>query len=131
MSCIDHVYTNYKYRCSKVRVIPFGNSDHDVIQYVRYAKDPPQPLCVIRKRSYKNFVLEEFINHLENVSWAPVYSCTDVDHAVNSFTSIFNEVLDQHAPWIVYQQRRNFTPWVTPDTIKLMKERDKAKADAS
>ena len=42
-SCIDHVYTNHKFRCSKVEVVPFGNSDHDLIEYIRYLKDPPSP----------------------------------------------------------------------------------------
>ena len=54
ISCIDHVYTNYKYRCSDISVISFGGSDHDLIGYTRYSKDPPVPARTIRKRSYKN-----------------------------------------------------------------------------
>ena len=57
--CIDHVYTNTKFRCSSVSVVPFGNSDHDVIGYTRYTKVPPSPARTIRKRSYKNFVQEK------------------------------------------------------------------------
>ena len=34
VSCIDHVYSNARFRCSKVDVLPFGNSDHDLISYV-------------------------------------------------------------------------------------------------
>ena len=32
VSCIDHVYTNVKYRCSPVSVTPCGSSDHDMIK---------------------------------------------------------------------------------------------------
>ena len=41
VSCIDHAYTNTKHRCSSITVIPFGDSDHDMIAYTRFSKDPP------------------------------------------------------------------------------------------
>ena len=31
-SCIDHVYTNYRFRSSEVNVHPFGNSDHELLE---------------------------------------------------------------------------------------------------
>ena len=130
-SCIDHVYTTHKFRCSDVRVVPFGNSDHDLIEYVRYCKEPPAPSRTIRKRSYKNFDLEKFREDLQLVDWSPVYENQDVDNAVSKFTSLFNYVLNHHAPWVVFQQRRKFTPWVTDETLKLMKERDVKKKEAS
>ena len=103
-SCIDHVYTNNQFRCSKVSVIPFGNSDHDLISYVRYSKEPPAPARTIRRRSYKNFVAEDFIADLTNSNWYLVYSSQDVDTAVERFTALFNEALDHHAALITYQQ---------------------------
>ena len=66
-SCIDHFYTNVKYRCSDVSVFPFGASDHDIIGYIRYCKDPPQPSRTIRKRSYRSFDPTKFIAELGNV----------------------------------------------------------------
>ena len=33
-SCLDHMYTNRKHRCSEISVIPFGNSDHDAVSYI-------------------------------------------------------------------------------------------------
>ena len=131
LSCIDHIYTNHKHRCSEVEVIPFGNSDHDFIQYVRYSKAPPAPSRTIRKRSYKAFVKEDFLSQLEQIDWTPVYSCRDVDLAVDIFTWLFRNVLDQHAPWVVYQLRKSFTPWVTPDTVEMIKKRDETKARAT
>ena len=40
LSTIDHIYTNHKFRCSQASVIAFGSSDHDLIGYTRYSKDP-------------------------------------------------------------------------------------------
>ena len=71
LSCIDHVYCNMKFRCSTVSVISFGNSDHDLLSYIRYSKEPASPARSIRKRSYKHFVKEEFLQELSNI-WIPV-----------------------------------------------------------
>ena len=131
ISCIDHIYTNCKVRCSEVTVSPFGNSDHDMIGYVRFSKDPPTPARTIRKRSYKTFVAQDFTNHLSSIDWWPVYVCQDVDDAVRIFTDLFRHVLNQHAPWTIFQLRKKFTPWVSKETKRLMTERDQAKARAS
>ena len=130
-SCIDHVYTNQKFRCSPVTITPFGNSDHDLISYIRYAKNPPAHSRVIRRRSYKDFKLNDFLLDLNSVNWSSVYASMDVDLAVSAFTIAFREVLDKHAPWIKYQKRKKYSPWVSKETINLMKDRDKAKQYAS
>ena len=41
LSCIDHVYTYAKNKCSKPTVKPFGSSDHDLITYTRYSTNSP------------------------------------------------------------------------------------------
>ena len=107
-SCIDHIYCNTSYRISPVRIITCGASDHDGISYTRYSREPPPPARTIRKRSYKNFV----------------------DAAAELLTSKLVEVLDNHAPWIVFQQRKNFRPWITAETVELMGQRDRLKEEA-
>lgn len=124
------MYTICKARCSEILVNPFGNSDHDLIEYTRYAKDPPTPSRVITKRSYKNFILGNFLDHLSQVDWTPVYISQDVDQAVAIFTNLYTEVLDIHAPFITYRQRKHYSPWVTKETIQLIKSRDQAKKEA-
>ena len=130
ISCIDHVYTNARFRCSDVSVFSFGGSDHDIIGYTRYSKDPPQPSKTIRKRTYKKFVREEFLADLSLVDWTEVLQCVDVDHAADVLTDKFRQVLNNHAPWTVYQQRKHHVPWLTEETRKMMKERDETKAAA-
>ena len=129
-SCIDHIYTNAKYRCSNVEISSFGSSDHDLIGYTRYSKDPPEPSRTIRKRTYKNFNTDLFIKDLRKVDWRDILACGDIEHAVELFTQKLKFILDIHAPWVVYQQRKHFNPWLTATTIELMKERDWAKKDA-
>ena len=130
ISCIDHVYTNRKFRCSKVSVIPFGGSDHDLIGYTRFTKVPPAPSRTIRRRSYKKFEEEKFLQDLEYVDWTEVYSCKDVDSAVATFTSLFVNILNFHAPWVIYQERKNHSAWLTEETKELIKERNVLKKKA-
>ena len=130
ISCIDHVYCNAKYKCSTPTVIVSGASDHDIVSYTRYSKAPPSPARTIRRRSYKNFVEEDFITDLAVVDWTEVYAATDVDTATEIFTAKFKFILNQHAPWIIFQQRKNFSPWITENTKNLMKERDTWKTRA-
>ena len=129
-SCLDHVYTNFKYRCSEVTVSSFGNSDHQLISYVRYSKEPSPPARTIRKRSYKKFVANDFLNDLKQIDWTPVYTEREIDGAVDVFTRLFKEILDLHAPWVSYQERKWYQPWITDETKQLMKERDEAKSEA-
>ena len=39
-------------------------------------------------------------------------------------------VLNVHAPWIMFQQRSHFSPWITIDTTNVLKGRDKLKEKA-
>ena len=61
------------------------------------------------------------------VDWSCVYLSRDLDEAVLHFTNSFNRILNIHAPWIKFQKRKNFSPWLTKSTIELMNQRDKAK----
>ena len=127
VSCIDHVYTNARFRCSSVNITSFGASDHSIIEYIRYLKIPPTPARTIVKRSYKYFDCEAFLQDLRKINWSDVYRCTEVDAAVDIFTHHFTAVLNNHAPWIRYQQRRHYSHWITEDTKSLIKQRDNQK----
>ena len=130
ISCIDHVYTNVKYWCSPVTVTPCGTSDHDMISYCRYSKEPPCPAKTIRKRSYKEFVPEKYLDDLSQVNWDDVLCCEDLDMATELFTRKLRSVLNVHAPWVMFQQRKSFCPWLTEETKQLMNQRDQLKQRA-
>ena len=130
ISCLDHIYCNRKFKCSTPVVTPFGDSDHDLLRYTRYSKEPPQSARTIRRRSYKGFVEEEFKNDISMISWSDLYACKDLDKAVDIFTRKFRQVLDIHAPWVIFQKRKNFSPWLTAEIKELMATRDKWKKTA-
>ena len=129
-SCIDHLYCNAKHRISSVRVVTFGASDHDAIAYTRFSKEPTPPARTIRKRSYKNFIEDDFIRDVSRLDFTDVYCSREVDGAADLLTAKLVDVLNFHAPWIVFQQRKHFSPWLSPETQQLMKERDMFKEQA-
>ena len=110
ISCIDHIYTNVKHRCSPVTITPCGTSDHDMISYTRYSKEPHSPPRTIRKRSYKHFVEEKYLEDLAKVKWDDILCCTDLDMATDLLTRKLKYVLNVHAPWVIFQQRKSFCP---------------------
>ena len=59
-----------------------------------------------------------------------MYCCKEVDDAAELLTAKLVGVLNHHAPWIVFQQRKFFVPWITPETVQLMDERDRFKEQA-
>ena len=126
-SCLDHIYTNSKYKCSNPTVTPFGASDHDIISYTRYSKVKPTNYPTIRGRSYKYFNISQFLNDLQSIDWTSVLSCLELDEALGIFNTILNNIYDRHAPWKVYQKRKNYAPWITEELKYLMSERDKWK----
>ena len=65
ISCLDHIYTNVKFKCSQPVIESFGNSDHDIIGFTRLSKEAPVRSKTVRKRSYKNFVSDQFLNDLK------------------------------------------------------------------
>ena len=111
-------------------MIPFGDSDHDIVSYTRFSKLPPSPAKTIRKRCYKDFNRDNFLSDLSVISWQYVYAAKDVDNAVAAFTELFTFVLDHHAPWSKYQQRKGFASWISKETLALMTERDRYKKEA-
>ena len=95
------------------------------------SKVPPAPAKTIRKRSYKQFVPERFLNDLKIANWSEVYQNVDVDIAVERFSSIFKNILDIHAPWILFQKRKSYAAWITDKTKDLINQRNIAKKEAT
>ena len=111
-------------------MISFGDSDHDLIKYTRYSKNPPVPARIVCKRSYKDFNEDAFIEDIAAIDWSEVYGCNDADIAAEVFTRKFRTILNVHAPWVRVQQRKSFSPWITEETKNLIKLRDQWKKTA-
>lgn len=125
VSCLDHIYTNVKFKCSAPKIASFGDSDHELIGFTRLSKMPQEVTRTIRKRSYKFFDEEQFLSDIADIDWADILATLDLDAAVTKFTNRFKEVLNYHAPWVIYLHRKHHKVWIskTTTTVHWMKDK--------
>ena len=128
---LDHYYSNRPDKISSVQSHHCGSSDHMLIFAVRKSKSMKTSPRYIRKRSYRNFDPTVFVRAVQQVSWLDVYLSSEVDEAVELFTSKLTEILDDMAPMRSIQVRTNYAPWLCKDTLELMKSRDQVQKLAS
>ena len=130
-SGLDHIYTNTPDKLSQVQVKVCGSSDHRLILATRFSKNIRQNIRYCKKRSYKNFNEKAFLEEVDQISWWEVYSCTEVDKAVDIFTQKLTGILDRMAPVKKFQIRTKYAAWVSDSTKKKMTARDMAQHTAS
>ena len=68
---------------------------------------------------------------VKNIRWYEVYSCQDVDLAVDIFTSKLTDILDKMAPVKKFQVRTKYAAWVSDSTKDKIKVRDAAQLTAA
>ena len=130
-SGLDHVYSNRPEKLSEVQSEYIGGSDHKLLRVVRFEKSLKRSGRYVKKRCFKNFKPEEFIQAVRNLSWYDLYSCEDVNSACELLTSKLTRILDDMAPIKTIQIRVKYAPWLSESTKKLLKERNAAQRTAS
>ena len=98
---------------------------------VRHTKKILSKPRMLKKRCFKNFKPEEFIEAVRKISWFDVYMTENVDTAVEMVTQKLTDILDIMAPVKVIQVRSNYAPWLSDTTKKKIKERNEAQKKAS
>ena len=130
-SGLDHYYTNRPDKISPVQKHHHGGSDHMLIGAIRFSRSIKNSPKYIRKRSYRNFDSNLFIQEVRQICWLNVYLCEDADEAVHLLSEHITGILDKMAPMKTVQIRTNFSPWISKETLEMMKERNKLQKLAS
>ena len=81
----------------------------------------------IKFRSYKNFNVDNFLNDIKSSSGYKTienghFEC--VESAWSLWKKSFSNICNSHAPLQIMRVKNRHNPWITPDIIKLMYERD-------
>ena len=129
-SGLDHYFTSNPRKLSEVQVIQQGSSDHKIIFAKRFSRCIVRKPRIIKKRSYKDFDTVKFLQAVKQISWWKIYSCNDIDLAVQMLSEEISNILDVMAPIRVFQIRTNYAPWLSCTTKELMKKRDFAQKKA-
>ena len=102
-----------------------GLSDHSLIYIVRKNKKVKVPPKFNKSRSFKKLNEHAFIDSIMiKTNWNNVMNEIDVDHAYNTFQSMFDDVCDVHCPIKEKRIKGSFPEWINGDYIKLCKDRD-------
>ena len=130
-SCLDHITTNASSKCSIPEVLTAGSSDHLATMITKYSKELRSQPQTVKKRSYKHFCPQTFIQAIRKISWFDLYMCENVEDAVEIFTQNITGILDKMAPVKTFQMRNNFAPWISENTKEKIKNCDYALQKAS
>ena len=128
---IDHHWTNHHEKVSHAHAYYQGASDHKMIYIIRRTKKVISKPKIIKKRSFKNFNPQAFVEAVMKISWLDVYLCDNVDTAVKLVTDKLNKILDEMAPIKIIQVRTHYAPWMSSETKAKAKERDLAQKKAA
>ena len=71
------------------------------------------------------------MEEVNKISWWEVYSCNDVDLAVDIFTKKLTNILDRMAPVKTFQIRSRYATWVSRETKEKIKVRNSAQQKAA
>ena len=130
-SGLDHIYCNRPDKITEVSSLFTGSSDHKLILATRTSKTVVSRPRIIKKRVYKNFNEDQFLNAIVNSNWWDVYSTDDLDSAVQLFTNKINNILNVMAPSKRIQIRSKYAPFMSAATKDLIKYRDSSFQQAS
>ena len=77
---------------SKSGVLYSGISDHSFVYVIRKFKRPKSEPKLIKTRSFKNFVEDNFLRDLRNADWTYFLNFSDLDRACKVFNDILSKL---------------------------------------
>ena len=125
---LDPVLVSNKYKFCKPFNVVCGLSDwHNMVGCVSRLSFPKRKPFTISYRSYKNFIEDDFKKDVEMI---PSQICSlfdDVDDQYWAFTTMYNEILDEHAPLKSRIVRNDKIPYMHSQLMKEMYKRNRLK----
>ena len=124
-SLIDVIMTTSKTFVNLSDVLTCSISDHNLIYVVLSLKTPRVKPSYVTIRSYANYHAEQFVEDLTFVPFHVISVFDDFDDQVDTFNTLFSEILNEHAPVKRIKIKSRPNSFVTPEIRQLMKTRDK------
>ena len=124
-SLIDLFLVTPDVSISKSMVLDCAISDHlPILLDLALPVFKPAPRS-IKRRSFKHFSEADFVNDLWTVPWCIVDLFDDVDDKVSVFNTLFQEVLEVHAPIKSVRVKKNPAPWISKSIRDEMDKRNR------
>ena len=101
-------------------------SDHFLAYTTLNLRKPKLKTSKLLVRSQKSYDSKSFAEDMVNVPWHVLSHFDSVDDKLASFSSLFSDVLDHHAPVKVIKTKVKPRPFITAEIKTLMHQRDLA-----
>ena len=128
---IDHIYSSFSENIQFIDIPKIGLSDHYPVFFTRKVNSriPKAIHHTIKYRSFKNFDEPRFNEDLKSIPWNIIKVFDTADDALDTWYSLFSEVVDKHIPLKQHRVKKVNQPnWLTPEIIDAMKTSDQYKA---
>ena len=130
---IDHVYTNVPGNLTEHTVPHYSISDHFPICITRKMNNICESGPVHNSISYRDtrhLDEQQFLIDMENLPWFMIFEADDPNVALDLFETLFQSVMNSHAPKKIRRVKRVLQPnWITADILEAIKTRDKLKGE--
>ncbi|QQP39700.1 Uncharacterized protein FKW44_013507, partial [Caligus rogercresseyi] len=123
-SCLDHVYSA-GLDCS-VKVLEDATSDHRPVLANILVPSERSGTKSIKRRNFKAIRQSELETALQRWPWTSIYSIEDVEKVHKFLLDGITGALNEVAPIKTIKVKTGKNLYLAPDTLKLMRERDKA-----
>ena len=119
------LYHKYSRQDKSIRCPVTCISDHSLIYLVRKSTWQRQfANSFTRKRHFKHFNGNEFLNYLNEIDWNEISSSDDPNVIWSMWLTNFTQILDKHVPIKKKRLGKKKSPWITTDVIQKMRARD-------
>ena len=105
--------------------LQLGMNDHDLIYIVRKQRLPKSRVKVIESRSMEHFNQDAFLADLATTPWGTAFIFDDIDDVWAHWSTLFNVIVENHAPVIKKRVRSNQLPWINVEIKKAMRLRNR------
>ncbi|XP_068697070.1 uncharacterized protein [Montipora foliosa] len=122
---IDVILASHPERFATCGNLHLRVSDHDLVFAVRKNKLAKPKPREIEYRSMRQFNNDAFLQDLRNVPWDTAYIYDNVDDLWDHWVTLFNEILDNHAPIKKKRIRGDQLPWITPEIQREISRRNR------
>ena len=123
-SLIDVIMCTDPTLAESCSVIASSISDHNLTEVTLRIRRPKVKAKYVTARSYSRYTSDSFCEDLLLVPWHMVHFFDDNDSQLETFNSLFLDVLDQHASIKRVKIKSRPNPFVTPEIKQFMKTRD-------
>ena len=130
-SALDLIFTSVPQKLSEAKTLVRSYSDHRLVLATRFTKNIISSPRYVKKRSFKGFDENKFIEEVRNTSMLDVYLSSDANEAAELLAKKLNAILDVMAPVKKIQLRHSFAPWISEECKAEMTARDAANKTAS